>query len=178
MMVIQLESLNFLKESGYPKNKDCIVDPVELVDMYEDGSVIGCGYTRLDFIDDEDFKDEERKILNKLAELGCEIDRVENVIYFTDEFCVNYGKAYFLALQEKMSTLTPEEYALVKTAEELDELRNLLAFNEVEVASETLNAFLTNFDELTQRRFSSFNDLPRTSVERVPFKIIAIMEGY
>lgn len=178
MRVIQLESLDFLKENGYPNNTDCIVNPDDLVDIYEDGSVIGCGYTRLDFIDDEDFKDEERKILNKLAKLGCEIDRVENVIYFTDEFCVNYSKEYFLALQEKMATLTPEEYALVKTIEELDELRNLLAFNEVEVASETLNAFLTNFDELTQRRFSSFNDLPAKSVERVPFKIVAIMEGY
>ena len=178
MRVIQLESLDFLKGSGYPKDKDCIVDPDELIDMYEDGSVIGCGYTQLETLEDEDFKDEERMFLNKFAELGCEIDRVENIIYFTDEFCVNYGKAYFLALQEKMATLTPEEYALVKTAEELDELRNLLAFNEVEVASETLNAFLTNFDELTQRRFSSFNDLPAKSVERVPFKIVAIMEGY
>lgn len=155
-----------------------MVSRVCFIDIYEDGSVIGCGYTQLKTLEDEEFKDEERKFLNKFAELGCEVDRVNDIVYFTDEFCVNYGKEYFLALQEKMTTLTPEEYALVKTAEELEELRNLLAFREVEVASQTLNAFLTNFDELTQRRFYSFNDTPNTSVERVPFKIVSIMEGW
>ena len=180
MEIIQIESLEYLKENNYPEDKECVMDKDEFLDTFEDGSVIGGGYTYLSFLQDEIFEKEERRILNKLHELGCEIDTTNNVIYFTEEFCVNYAKEYFLALKEKINSLTPEDYALVKTAEELEDLKKLLAFYEVEITSHSLGAYLSNFEELTKRRFIPFNDYNNDlkEVNKKPFKIVSIMKGY
>ena len=66
----------------------------------------------------------------------------------------------------------------MKTKEEFDELEKLRCFYDVEVASYSLDAFLTNFTELTGRKFTPFNQMPRENVERIGFKIVAMAVGY
>ena len=91
MEIIQIESLEYLKENNYPEDKECVMDKDEFLDTFEDGSVIGGGYTYLSFLQDEIFEKEERRILNKLHELGCEVHSVvgfrnKDIVILEDEF--------------------------------------------------------------------------------------------
>lgn len=170
MYIIQLEKTSYLKENNYPNCEDILLYKEQLIDIYEDGSIIGYGYTSVDDLDEKEFNDKLNEIHTILQELGCNIDKHNN-IYFTKNFCVNYGKKYLLALKEKFKNLTPEEFCLEQTKKELDKLKNnFLPLNNVEIYSDGLNIGVVDFMELIRTTLSNGDN--------ISYKIIQIYYGY
>ena len=93
MYIVQLETLSSLETGLYEK-----IELENFIDICEDGSVIGGGYTKLTELQGNKFEKIKNEIINKLVILGC-IKKEYDTIYFTSMFAENFFYPYYERLK-------------------------------------------------------------------------------
>ena len=180
MYVIQLEKVkkdDTLKELiEYQKYNMSLLDKDMLIDILEDGDIIGMGFNNAENLENKDFKIALKEILDNIVSLGGIVDNNENIT-FTKEFFNNYFKHNFNTLKDYIKNLDIEDFSSLNYVEKIKAFQENDLFKDILVYSNSLRCFECDFDTLVRNRFSSL-DKTTTSLEDVgTFRIIMICKG-
>lgn len=181
-LIIQLETLETLEKYNYPNDKeameDLVVNKEMLEDTYEDGCVVGYGYTTVEELDEKTKEKEIMELLKVFSTFGCIVDFEEKTIIFTKEFCEKYIEMRLNMLKEKVSNISIEDFSKIDFNKEIDMFKENIPLALVNVTSESLQFCQENILSLCRMNFNNYNKKFNKEVNTSTFKIIEVFRGY
>ena len=181
-LIIQLESVEYLVDRGFPNDKEAVEDILVtkemLEDTYEDGSIIGYGYEEVFEMKDKEKEREIDLLLRKLEAFHCVVDFEKKTIVFTKEFRDMYSKLYFILYKEKISNSKFEEFLSYNYEKEIQEYEKSIPFANINVVSNSLHICKESILNLCRMNFNSYNERYNDKMNETPFKIVGVFVGH